>query len=188
MGYDNDSYKFGPFAQSGSLIRSDGFAHFCRSLLWIGNGNFIGHRVRWASMVELIETKAHQMLGDVGTEEGYGFRINPVSLTHQLVHSPRQDGHIGKDHKVGEEMIVFEIFAHLASIIRRNHTSIAKGEPFRETIERLTLVGFSLNNGSKFWIAEVLQQKAGTNHSPQLAERLVQLVLVAVGIEFAKNG
>src|SRR5258708_30037770 len=54
-------------------------------------------------------------------------------------------------------MIVFEIFPHLASIVRRNHASVAKGQPFREAIKRFTLVGFSLNNCSKFWITDVLQ-------------------------------
>ncbi|EFH88178.1 hypothetical protein Krac_9586 [Ktedonobacter racemifer DSM 44963] len=69
MGYDNDSYKFGPFAQSGPLICADGFTHVRKSLLWIGDGDLIGQRVGWASMVYLIETKAHQGLGDGGTEE-----------------------------------------------------------------------------------------------------------------------
>jgi hypothetical protein len=32
LGYDNDSYKFGPFAQSSSLICADSFTYFLKPL------------------------------------------------------------------------------------------------------------------------------------------------------------
>ena len=49
------------------------------------------------------------MLGDVGTESGHCFRINPVPFAHQFVQGVRQERNIGKNDDVGEQMIVFGV-------------------------------------------------------------------------------
>lgn len=40
-----------------------------------------------------------------------------------------------KAHNIRQQMIVCGILAHLTSIVRRNHATVAKGEPFREAIK-----------------------------------------------------
>lgn len=60
-------------------------------------------------------------------------------------------------------MIVLEVLTHLAPIVGGNHSAVAEGQPFGKAVEGFAFVGFPLNDGSQFWIADVLKQEASTN-------------------------
>lgn len=84
-------------------------------------------------------------------------------------------------------MIVLEILAHLPSIVRGDYPAIAEGEPLGKAIERFALVGFPLDDGAQFWIADVLKEKPCADHAPKLPKSLVQLIFVAIGVELPQD-
>jgi hypothetical protein len=58
----------------------------------------------------------------------------------------RQERHIRKNDDIGEQMIVFEILAHLTPVVDRDHAADAERQPLGEAVVRFTLVGFSLDD------------------------------------------
>ncbi len=180
-GYDKDSYKNGPFAGRCSSLYRRRLFYSLLGFLRIEGGNLIGQRLGEARVVHLVEAKAHEMLRDIGTEGGHRLWINVVPFAHQLVQSMRQKRDIRKNDDIGQQMIVLEILTHLAPVVGRDHTAVAKRQPLGETIERFALVGFSLDNGPQLRVSQILQQETSADHAPKLAKRLVQFVFVAIG-------
>lgn len=86
-------------------------------------------------MVHVIDPEADQMLSYIGAEGCHCLGINVVSFARQFVESIREQGDIGKNDEVGQQMIVLEVLAHLPPVVGRDDATIAEGEPFRKAIE-----------------------------------------------------
>ena len=85
-------------------------------------------------------------------------------------------------------MVVLDALALLIATVGGQCAITAKGQPLHERIERLTLVGGSLDGGPEVGIIDVLQQEPCTHSTAQFVKRLIELVFAAIGPQLAQNG
>jgi hypothetical protein len=52
-----------------------------------------------------------------------------MALAHQPFHRLTREGDIGKGGDIRQQVMVFEVLAHLTSIVRRNDSSVTKRDP-----------------------------------------------------------
>src|SRR5215467_11080834 len=108
---------------------------YLESILWIEDRNFIHQRLGLAIPIDLIQAKPNDMLSNIRAQHCHCIGSDAMTLAYQLVHRLTQEGDIGKDGDIRQQVIVFEVLAHLTSIVRRNDSSVAKRYPLGKVVK-----------------------------------------------------
>ena len=95
------------------------------------------------------------MCGEVWAQTGQDLFVHGISFGRELMQDARLRMHIVEDQAIGDEMTILDPFPLDHPVVRGNQAFAPKEDPTDEAIERLALVGGSVNCLPQVCVAKI---------------------------------